>query len=104
MERSDELKDKIGAVNIGLLIENIENGTIKLQKVIEIGLQMDKKVNGVFEYWKHEELRTMMLFMLDKWWEVKLHIDDFDAVQELKRIFIEVGLPWLAKQVTPRRM
>ena len=97
MERVVEVKEKIGVENYKLLIKNIKHGMITKQNMKDIGLQMDRTVNGVFVAQKqNDDLSYVMRLMLDKWWEVQL----FDkntvfGVQELIRIFTEVDLQWL---------
>ena len=75
MDFQDELKKKFGETNYDLLIEEITKGLLTTQKVKDIGLKMDKtkRVNGVYEAKKNQhELKEVMRYLLDKWWEVEL--------------------------------
>jgi len=102
MDNKVEVKGKLGSHNYDLLLDNIENGLIKKQQLKDIGIEMDKKVNGIFEALKSthaDDLKYVMRCMMDKWWDVKLCNSNIDVVQELRRILTEVGLQHLVHKI-----
>ena len=96
--------EHIGLENYRLLIDNIENGTIKSQQVKDISLKMH--VHGVYvsnyeENKVNKELKDVMRMMLDKWWDLKLRRNDVDGVAELKKILADedIRLQFLAAKI-----
>jgi len=105
MDWSEEIKEKLGPTNFQLLVDNVENSMISKQQVKKIGLKMDKtkKVNGVYETKKNsEEIKDVLLYMLDKWWVVALSKPEVNGLDELQKILndTDIGLHWLDQQMS----
>ena len=73
MQKKDEAIQFIGEFNFALLKKEIEEGQLRQDVIQQIGIAMDKRVNGVFISKfqdRQEELPTVWLKMLDKWMEI----------------------------------
>ena len=106
MNHEEELKEKIGERNFDLLIEEITKGLLTPQQVKDIGLRMDKtkQVNGVYEAKKYQhELKDVMRYVLDRWWEVELHKEEVDGFEALIKVLThkDIGLHYLAQRMKP---
>ena len=104
MDFNLKIKEKIGAANYKHLIDSIEDGTITQQKVQDIGLQMNPKVNGVFKAKLEDklELKDVFRYMMDTWWKEELYKEEYNGFRELVKILEDddVGLKFISHTMT----
>jgi hypothetical protein len=101
MERREQVNGALGINNVNFLLSEIDNGKIKEDEVKMMALNMKNGVHGVFMEMRgmKRDLKSTMLYMLDKWWTRFLYSKDVDGVEHLIRILKSAGLDHLAHEV-----
>ena len=104
MEFKDEITKKIGKKNYQILMDSIKDGKTKKQQVQDIALLMGGPVHGVFQAKISEpdvKLYDVMRAMMDEWFLLKVHQENFEGITELRAILEDynVNLKYLADKM-----
>ena len=112
MLRIKEIKDALGAPNVELLLDEIDEGIVEKDCIQTIALKMKGGVHGVFvekTLDRQCSLKQVMRHMLDKWYTHEIYKckqDKEDPLDKLKNILEDkdVKLDYLAQQMTPVKL
>ena len=105
MDWEEDIKEKLGAVNVEIVKREIRNGKINNDKLKELANCMHKEVYGDFIHNERQGHNLVYLFrkMLDCWYNKSLCVkskSNEDAQTEFRSLLQEVELNAIAQKIT----
>merc|ERR1711892_297309 len=103
MEKINQLKERLGADKVALLLKEVDDGILKKHQVKMIALQMGNGAHGVFEREENlKDLEHVMKLVLDRWYDKVLDVEpnsNANALDLLVTILRAVNLTSLARRM-----
>ena len=99
MDFREEVLKKIGSISYEILLKEITNGHISREELQQIAVRMGAPVNAEFQSKEHKDLKTIFLFMLDRWFKCHLYKHEVNGLDSLISILEKEDLGYLAFEI-----